>query len=339
MKNNRPTISIYPLPGIDWITYFAGTNYSKQSKCILTDDLLNPDLDCLFVFDSLPSTISTAAQNTIFLSGETAWTYDDVSQSFFLDFYNQFDKVYTPLPIYLDNVISDYPFLAPMLGGSHSDYMHNPYCSYDHLTKLPPPPKVAKPMISVFQSLQKWKEGHRRRHDLISYLHQRFGNNIDIFGSLHKPSSSKYDALHKYKYHICIENQISPFVVTEKLLDPLLAYTLPIYSGGTPPNPFEKAFLPLDISSYETISTTIETVLDTDPYDHHFEAICRSRQAVLSGFNVFNRIESIALKHTTTSRASPEAKSLRTLHPLSIFHQRHEQKKPIKSRLKNLFFK
>lgn len=339
MTSYPPLISLYPLPTTEWLTYFAGKNFPSKNKLILTDNILHPDLDCLYVFDSLPTTIATTARNIIYLSGETAWTYDDVSQSFFIDFFQQFDQVFTPLPVYLDNVQSDYPFLVPMVGGSHADYMNNPLCSYDQLQNLTPTLKHRKPLISVFQSSQKWKEGHRRRHDIISHIHKRFGDSIDIYGSTYNTAPSKYAALSQYKYHIAIENQCSPLTVTEKLIDPILSYTLPIYSGGSPPSIFNGSFLPLDISSLDTVFTSIETILQTDPYDEFLDAICRSRQAVLCEFNVFSRIEKITLTYSAKPHHRTDPPLLRTLHPLNTFYKQYQARQTIVSRLKNRLFK
>ena len=75
-------------------------------------------------------------------------------------------------------------------------------------------------------------KGHRWRHYLASELKAYFGNQIDVFGFGHNPVPDKKVAIDLYQYAIVIENDDFAFYATEKVVDALLGWSLPIYAGA-----------------------------------------------------------------------------------------------------------
>lgn len=86
--------------------------------------------------------------------------------------------------------------------------------------------------------------GHKYRHSLVrailktklsidiyglgSHHYNRWNNNDSRLMGPFEDVSLPYD---KYKYHICIENWESAHYFSEKIINPLLVSTIPIYMG------------------------------------------------------------------------------------------------------------
>lgn len=71
-------------------------------------------------------------------------------------------------------------------------------------------------------------------------------------------------ALQEYRFTIAWENSMSPGYVTEKLLEPLAAGSIPIYAGGSFAHTDfnSKAFI--DVNKFENIHQAIEYILQVD---------------------------------------------------------------------------
>jgi hypothetical protein len=111
--------------------------------------------------------------------------------------------------------------------------LHHPLSSRLELDamKFLPKPRKSK-LISIIASNKGHTRGHRWRRELAAHLHAYFGDQIDIFGFGHNPISDKREATDKYAYSIVIENDARDFYVTEKIVDSLLGWSYPIYSGS-----------------------------------------------------------------------------------------------------------
>jgi hypothetical protein len=83
--------------------------------------------------------------------------------------------------------------------------------------------------ISIIASDKTWTQGHRLRHELINSFDIK---PFDIYGSCTgKFLKNKIDAIDKYRFSIAIENSRTNGYYTEKLVDNLSTYTVPIYYG------------------------------------------------------------------------------------------------------------
>lgn len=84
-------------------------------------------------------------------------------------------------------------------------------------------------LLSIVASAKTWTEGHRLRQQIIDV----FGQKIDlIVGYGRNPIEYKLDALKDYAFTIAIENSRVDQYWTDKLIDPLLTGTIPIYYGS-----------------------------------------------------------------------------------------------------------
>lgn len=120
---------------------------------------------------------------------------------------------------------------APFI--EHFSYMwYNP-----PLKSVPPKTKIMSMMVSEKAS----QAGHRYRHELLSRILST-DMPIDVYGrgcryyeelgdSRIKGEFTESEPYNDYKFHICIENFQSNYYFSEKVMNPLLASTTPIYLG------------------------------------------------------------------------------------------------------------
>lgn len=86
--------------------------------------------------------------------------------------------------------------------------------------------------ISIISSGKNMCEGHRIRVEVAN----RYKNSevVDAFGSFGgRRLRKKAEALDEYRYSIVMENDVTPYYFTEKILDCFAAMVVPIYVGAT----------------------------------------------------------------------------------------------------------
>ena len=83
-------------------------------------------------------------------------------------------------------------------------------------------------LISIIASAKRQLPGHKLRHELI----KRYMDRLDVYGSGYRPINDKIVALKTYRYSVIIENSVSEFWFTEKLIDAFVTGTVPIYWGS-----------------------------------------------------------------------------------------------------------
>jgi len=81
--------------------------------------------------------------------------------------------------------------------------------------------------VSIITSGKKKVLGHLIRHDLI----KKFGSQIDVMGMGYNPISAISTGLKEYMFHIAMENESRNFYFTEKIINPIMTGTVPIYYG------------------------------------------------------------------------------------------------------------
>ena len=82
-------------------------------------------------------------------------------------------------------------------------------------------------LVSIICSGKRNVPDHHKRHELI----QRFGEYIDVMGRGYQPIDSITDGLKDYAFHIAMENQRRDLHFSEKLINPIMTGTIPIYWG------------------------------------------------------------------------------------------------------------
>jgi hypothetical protein len=147
-------------------------------------------------------------------------------------------------------------------------------------------------LISVVCSNKQTKPGHKKRFEFVKRLKEVFGDDLDIYGSGQNYVPDKADAIRPYKYHITIENSISPHYWSEKLADAYLEGALPFYSGCPnidhyfPP----EAFRPINLEDLDSTVATIRKAIDSDLYSQSTQALQSAKLQVIDQYNLFNII-------------------------------------------------
>jgi hypothetical protein len=86
--------------------------------------------------------------------------------------------------------------------------------------------------ISIVSSNKTMCDLHRFRRDIARYY--KDSSLVDAFGTFDCGTHIKIaDSLEKYRYSIVIENDITPYHFTEKILNCFASMTVPIYIGAT----------------------------------------------------------------------------------------------------------
>ncbi len=189
-------------------------------------------------------------------------------------------------------------------------FLSPPRLTFDCLRNLQPPTKTRN-MSIICSGLRNWP-GHKLRYALVERLKREFHGEIDFFGYDSSPLPDKWDGLAPYKYHICIENSSLPNYWTEKIADPFLAYSVPIYYGCTnlsgyfPPS----SFIGINIERPDEAINMIGTILKRDTYSERLSHLTEARRLILEKYNFFPHIAKICSSQAssyTKIRLLPES--------------------------------
>ena len=151
--------------------------------------------------------------------------------------------------------------------------------------------------ISIVTSNKTYTKGHRNRIDCAMKIKRYFGSYVDLFGRGFTDFDDKWDVVSPYRYHISIENSVEKNYLSEKIFDPILAYSLPIYYGC--PNISDFFNLPeylqiIDLNCFDTIKNKIKFIIENDNiYENNFKFLSDSRIKILEEFNFFPMVCSI----------------------------------------------
>ena len=157
--------------------------------------------------------------------------------------------------------------------------------TYDELIDLKYSAKKCN--VSVISSLK-----HKHRCDFIKTLSIK-DINIDMYGPINgtfisSPSNARDDIFLKYNKSICIENSSCSNYFTEKIVDSILAWCLPIYWGCPNINEF------LPAGSYRVIDLLdIKTAIDiiNEPVtDSEIKSMREARDLILNKYNIWPTI-------------------------------------------------
>lgn len=166
-------------------------------------------------------------------------------------------------------------------------------------------------------------------------------------------NENKLSFLSKYKFTIAIENSSSPGYVTEKIIDPFLVQSVPIYWGNPTvcsdynPNSF------INLMDYSSIEEAIEEIIRLDkdddaylekvtspfwPYENSFEEFCNKEQADLMDFlrHIFDQPIEQAYRRTKFGNAKIYSDTKRSDKSSLKYHIKEIVKKVIKTRPKLL---
>ena len=291
-SGREPTISQFTGSTDDvWngCRFHVNSPVQEADVWLVVEDIEDFDTSCVVPPDSV-----------IFLSAETSWPagfYDENAvRRAFLD---QFAWIHTCHDIYRSNVTSDLPFLPWMVNANHGPSISRPHeRDVDYLSRLESVEKSRD--LSVICSTQSATPGHRMRLRLVEKLKEHFGDRLDWFGNGVNPIPDKWTGLAPYKYTIAIENQQAVNIATEKIWDPFLTLTFPIYGGA--PNIHEwlpsDSLLAVDVKDLNGTIDSIQALLEEDPYEERLPSLRQARDAVTGPLNLYSRYAEVAQRHT-----------------------------------------
>jgi hypothetical protein len=150
-------------------------------------------------------------------------------------------------------------------------------------------------VMSMVTSRKALTKGHRARLRFALKAARTFSGELDLFGHGLRPISDKGEALWEYRYHIAVENCVFSDYWTEKIADPFLAGTYPIYHGC--PNIFhyfpEGSARVVDIYNAREAIGSIRQLLNDGISKSEEAAMLAARDLVLGRYNFTNFITEI----------------------------------------------
>lgn len=222
-------------------------------------------------------------ENTLFIAGEPP-----SKKIYPAKFYSQFHRVVSthandPHP----RVTTSLPGLNWHVG---LDHVNNCYTiGYRELAAMPFPEKSNT--ISVVCSNLTTTEGQRRRLAFLDRLKAELGPAIIHYGRGFTPIPDKLDAILPSRFHLVLENCVSPDYWTEKLSDAYLGWAFPLYVGCPNLSDYFPAngFAAIDIGNYDTAVDQIRRLLEQPARESEKTILAECRYKILNDYNPFAR--------------------------------------------------
>lgn len=277
-------------PNWDWLRQFP--NSVPEWDGVRFDFSGNTEAcDILFVYDGLPTKVVTAgAGYQVFIASEprAIKTYNP-------RFLSQFDMVLTtdPQTVHPNFRLSQIG-LPWLVGGWNSDGSVRPRgMSFDEFQNCRP---VKTKLASIVSSNKAYAEGHRSRLKFVQRVREYFGNEIDFYGRGVNSFADKLEVLAPYRYHIAIENSTYDHYWTEKLSDPFLTLTYPIYYGAQNILDYfpADALTSINILDSEDAIGKIKKIIESDLAERAIPALEEARRRVLYENNLFAILAEVA---------------------------------------------
>lgn len=173
--------------------------------------------------------------------------------------------------------------------------------TYDELIKLKP---EKTKNLSVINSIKQSTIGHRKRVSLINKLAKKYPKELDVWGSITNgrtnkkpfktklPPKNKKEGILPYRYHLTIENGSSPFYFSEKIVDPLLCWSMPIYWGCKNIDKFlpKGSYINIDINK-PGIEDEIIEISKSTLFEENIDYIAEARDLMLNKYNLWPTIK------------------------------------------------
>ena len=188
--------------------------------------------DAWFIFGDLPKSIEITKMNSnniFFFECETAYHDNFYNKIYVKRFYRQFKKIFG-FSKFVSDSEKEPPYLPWMLDFNHGTSAFKTKYSLDVLKQINFEHKKKK--FSVICSDKALTQMQKQRLEFVKALKIKLGDRLDWFGSGINPIDMKIDGLRDYEFSLCIENVQQNNVFSEKLIDPILTNTVPIYIGA-----------------------------------------------------------------------------------------------------------
>ncbi|RMF38956.1 MAG: hypothetical protein D6753_14905 [Planctomycetota bacterium] len=248
-----------------------------------TGDPHRGPFDAVVVYDDCPGGVECEAigRNTLLITGEPPSL-----RRYRRPFTSQFEHVWTSHRSIRHPQVRYGHEGQPWHYGLYPSQVHGRQMTFSDLASLRAPQKTK--LCSVICSSKTTTEDHRQRLEFVRRLQREFGEQIDVFGRGIRPLKDKSDAIYLYKYHVVMENDHSPFYMTEKLTDAFLGWSYPFYFGGReaefcfPPG----SYTAIDIYRPEVAIGIIRDAMAQGTYERQFPILGQARSKVLQELNL-----------------------------------------------------
>lgn len=258
-----------------------------EYKFVFDQDL--DECDYWVVEEMLPrmTTCRCPPEHTVFVTGEppNVRTYNPM-------FLHQFHTVVScHRNLIHRRVVHDQPALPWLIGmrwdGQNRRWKEEHSKDYDELSSMQDIRKDR--LVSVITSDKTMTKGHRVRLDFVRRLEKELGGDLDVFITSNMGLEDKWDAIGRYRYHIALENSVCPDYWSEKLADPFLGLSYPIYYGCPNLQKYfsRDAYQSIDINDLEGSLRTIREVIYSDRREEDLEALEQAKRQVLDRYNIF----------------------------------------------------
>jgi hypothetical protein len=204
----------------------------------------------------------------------------DVKPTFNPKFLNQFDQVITSR----DDI-------------NHSNVLLSHYFTKWHVMKSYDELKAAcdKPItnktkqLSAIISSRVQYGTHQRRYAFINKMQGHFKDGLDWYSKNENPLTDKWDGLSDYRYSIAVENGSHPRYFTEKIVDVILADSIPIYWGAPDICDYfpQDLIKNIDIKDYQTCIQQIEVWIAQDDISYSIPLLRESKLKILDEYQFY----------------------------------------------------
>jgi hypothetical protein len=186
--------------------------------------------------------------------------------------------------------------------------------SYDELKACAPPEKTRS--LSWITSSVSLTRGHRERMRFLARLQQRVP--LDLYGRGFTPIAEKWDGLAPYRYSLAVESYRSPYYWTEKIVDALLAWCLPIYCGCTRMAEYlpAEAMVCFELDDPDA-PRKIQEVAQSDLWLKRREAIAAARQMILDRHQLFPWVVE-RIRQFPQREDAPQPREVRLYNPVPL---------------------
>lgn len=293
-----------PDSGYNWKRQLPGCGLNPKVVFHIGD--LPERADWLFVYEGIDSIIQTTIpkDRRIFICGEPRSI-----KKYSRNFLAQFGTVWTTQRD-LDHprTVQKHP-CSPWHVGAYVNplVLGGKFMTVDEI--LAAPSKKSR-LISVVSSNKVATDGHRKRLQFVRLLKEKYGEEVEVFGRGIRGFNDKWEVLAEYKYHIALENCATEHYWTEKLADPILTLTYPIYFGCPDVHDYfsRDVIQTIDIERPDESIRRINSVITGNFYERHCESLARARQKLISEYNLFSEIVSYIARDTDQDLSAVVAK-------------------------------
>lgn len=157
--------------------------------------------------------------------------------------------------------------------------------------------------LSAVDSGNTFLPGHKRRVDFINKVINKYPD-IDVWGKITNnrenikpyktslPIRAKEAALLPYRYSLAIENGRTDYYFSEKLIDPIMCWTMPIYYGCKNISKFlpKGSYINVDIESPNAVDEVID-IINSDYREKNLDKLIEARKLIMDQYNIWPTVK------------------------------------------------